>query len=205
MLKIQAVPTQGAPARRHVAEHLLHLPKVKKATRPVRRRIEREGVTPDGVVVASLKSLTRVDTPDAKAPKHEIKIDLPGGMACCKCENFRFKRSKGGVPVSLRFPQMWCKHIVRALDQCERRGEVEYLYSEGELMEARPTGLSFDEGALLRLRRGGHTAHDYDQEHDDYAAELMEAETGTYSGEVEDDDPLWFERAVAKVGGAYNV
>ena len=174
---------------------------------PVRRHIRREGITPDGIVLANCYSLTQPNIhpkTGKEAPKYDIEVDLHCATARCSCPDFRFRKSRNGGPVSIRHPHLCCKHLVKALVGMERKGEVELVYSDDELSDAIPTGLTFDEGFLLRMREGGKSSG-YDQEHDDYLAELMEAETGTWSGEVEDEDPQWFERAVAKWGGPHYV
>jgi hypothetical protein len=100
---------------------------------PVMRRVEREAVTPDGIVMTGCKSFSRPGTIEAPAPEHKQEVCLQTGEVSCTCEHFRYRLAKQNPTLSNR--KTWCKHLERTLEGCARRGEIAFVNFNAEVVQ----------------------------------------------------------------------
>jgi putative SOS response-associated peptidase YedK len=86
---------------------------------PERRLVRREAVTPDGQVIFKTHSFTRRDD----TFWHPV-VDVASGGVFCDCPDFRYRHAPHEPDVTM--PQHWCKHVMRAVDNCRRHGELRF-------------------------------------------------------------------------------
>lgn len=81
----------------------------------VRRTVRLADVVED-VLVFTTKSFTSAEVED----KYHPCIDLTSGAAVCDCPDYQFRRAR--MNPNVRRTETLCKHLLRALATCQRRG-----------------------------------------------------------------------------------
>lgn len=84
---------------------------------PRRRHVMRDFVVPGEQVFFKTRSFTR----DDYTRWHPV-VDVETGHVFCDCPDFRFRHA--GHEPDILTPQHWCKHLARAVRNCQRHGEV---------------------------------------------------------------------------------
>lgn len=84
---------------------------------PRKRLVRRDHVAPGGQVFFKTHSFTRHD----HTYWHPV-VDVETGHVFCDCPDFRFRHARHEPDVTM--PQHWCKHLARAVHNCERHGEL---------------------------------------------------------------------------------
>ena len=84
---------------------------------PRSRQVRRDHVAPGGQVFFKTHSFTRHD----HTYWHPV-VDVETGHVFCDCPDFRYRHARHEPDVTM--PQHWCKHLVRAVDNCARHGEL---------------------------------------------------------------------------------
>lgn len=110
-------PVEDADVRLQELRH--QRPACERAARlyPLQRHLRREGVGPDGQVFFRTRSWTQND-----GSRWHPVIDTHAGPVFCDCPDFRFRHA--WREPDLTTPQFWCKHIGRAVRNCQRHGEI---------------------------------------------------------------------------------
>jgi hypothetical protein len=85
----------------------------------VRRCVRRQEAAP-GVVIFAAKSFT--DAGDNSDKYHPV-IDLESREVRCDCAHFQY-RLAWRRPTVASDPAHWCKHLLRAVHNCRRAGEL---------------------------------------------------------------------------------
>ena len=86
---------------------------------PIRRCVRLHDQTPGRVAHFVSKSFTRRD----ETVLHHPTVDLQTGAVHCTCEDFLFRKSRGN-PTVFSASDLLCKHILRALDNLQRRAAL---------------------------------------------------------------------------------
>ncbi len=104
---------------RHLLPQILHSTEATKLHRlpPKRRQVLRDFAVP-GQVFFKTRSFTR----DDYTYWHPV-VDLETGHVFSDCPDFRFRHAEYEPDVMT--PQHWCKHLARAVKNCERHGELQ--------------------------------------------------------------------------------
>jgi hypothetical protein len=89
---------------------------------PNRRHVRRNGEARDGNTPFITKSFTREEI------THHPQVDVFTGEVHCDCEDFSFRlapkaRLNQQIP-NITQPETCCKHILRAVENCRRHGEL---------------------------------------------------------------------------------
>jgi putative SOS response-associated peptidase YedK len=84
---------------------------------PQTRLVRRDYVAPGGQIFFKTRSFTRHDT----THWHPV-VDLETGHVFCDCPDFRYRHAWSEPDVST--PEHWCKHLARAIRNCEEHGEL---------------------------------------------------------------------------------
>jgi putative SOS response-associated peptidase YedK len=82
-----------------------------------RRVVRRDWVSPDRQVFFKSRSWTRED-----GTRWHPVVDCQHGEVWCDCPDFRYRHARHEP--SVHTPIHWCKHLMRAVDNCVRHGEL---------------------------------------------------------------------------------
>jgi hypothetical protein len=91
----------------------------------IRRHVRRDAPLPDGITPFVTKSFTQDDENIEWHPH----VDTRTGEVWCDCPDFRFRhaptaRRNNEIPNVLQV-EYHCKHVIRAVANCVRRGEIQ--------------------------------------------------------------------------------
>lgn len=87
------------------------------AQRPLRRHLVRDYVAPTGQIFFHTKSFSR----EGALRWHPV-VDLEVGLVFCDCPDFRYRHAWSEPGIGS--PEHWCKHVARAVRNCQRHGEL---------------------------------------------------------------------------------